>query len=113
MALAMIGRLTPNSTRMPGSNFSATLLEWQASYQDCVNGNIGYIDGTVVNYWHGRREDRVYDTKWQILVKHEFDPKVDLQKTTDGLLELTSRNPGLRDDIRQYFRSRNEDGVEL
>lgn len=53
--------------------------------------------------------DRAYDTKWRILVENQFDPKLDLQRNDDGLLELMQRNPGLRDAIRRYFRARNED----
>jgi hypothetical protein len=111
-ALALIEQLTPEKTRRPGTEYAASLMRWQSNCQRYVNGSIGYVDGTILHCWHGRREDRGYDTRWRILLENKFDPQLDLRKNDDGLFELTERNPDLRDAIRRYFRSRNEDCLE-
>lgn len=109
MALAMVGAVTPETTQMPGSNYAASLLDWQRKFQSIEHHSIGYVETTILHYWHGRREDRGYNTRWRILVENQFDPLTDLKRNADGVLELTDRSPRLRKAIQAYFRSRNED----
>jgi hypothetical protein len=45
------------------------------------------------------------------LTKNAFDPEKDVWVNADGVLELSSGNAGLREDLRRYFLSRNEDDV--
>jgi hypothetical protein len=113
MAQALVGAVTPEMTRMPGSNYATSLLEWQQRCKKLTHHDIGYVDTTILHFWHGRRVDRGYDTRWRILVENQFDPLVDLKKNADGLLELTTRSATLREAIRSYFRSRNEDSLGL
>jgi hypothetical protein len=113
MALALVGAVDERDTRMPGSSYAHSLLEWQHRAEEHVRRDIGYVESTLVHYWHGPRKDRGYDTRWRILVDHQFDPRVDLRKDAQGLLELTGQKPGLRDAIRAYFNARNEDAAEV
>ena len=113
MALATIGKVDPDATRMPGSNYANMLLEWQRRFQTRVGDEVGCVATSLLHYWHGSRADRGYDTRWRILVENRFDPKMDLRYAGDGLLELTDHNPGLRDAIGAYFDKRNEDNPEL
>jgi hypothetical protein len=112
MAQALVGAVTPEMTRMPGSNYAASLMEWQRRCEKLTHRDLGYVNTTIFHYWHGRRRDRGYDNRWRILVENQFDPLVDLKKNDDGLFEFTNRNVALRDAIRGYFRSRNEDSSE-
>lgn len=113
MALALIGKVDANSGNMPHSIYAATLLDWQEKCQRHIGGDIGCVENSLVHFWHGRRADRGYTTRWQILVDHEFDPGTDLVRDEQGLLGLSGAKPGLRDDIAAYFWSRNEDNVDL
>ena len=112
IAQALVGAVTPEMTRMPGSNYVASIMEWQRRCEKQIHGDLGYVNTTIFHYWHGRRKDRGYDDRWRILVENRFDPLVDLKKNEEGLLELTNRNAPLREAIRSYFRSRNEDSSE-
>lgn len=112
MAQALVGAVTPEMTRMPDSNYATSLMEWQRRWEKLTHHNIGYVETTILHYWHGRRKDRGYDNRWRILVENQFDPLVDLKKNAAGLLEFTDRNAALREAIRDYFRSRNEDSSE-
>ncbi len=112
MAKALVGAVTPEMTRMPDSNYATSLMEWQQKCEKLTRHDIGYVDTTILHYWHGRRKDRGYDHRWRILVENQFDPRVDLKRNAEGLLELTNRSASLREAIRSYFRSRNEDSTE-
>jgi hypothetical protein len=111
MALALVGEVDPQGTRMPESNYARMFMEWQ---NRCVGHGctIGYLNNSLLHYWHGNRRDRGYDTRWQILANHAFDPATDLHRNIQGVLEVADTKPGLREAIRTYFMTRNEDSNE-
>lgn len=114
MAHALIGKLTDRT--MPGSlgkNGVRLLTEWQARCERHIKRNVGYVDGLVLHYWHGKKADRKYNDRGQILVKAQFDPELDLKKDWQGLYQLTDRSFQLRDDARSYFSARNEDSIDI
>jgi hypothetical protein len=78
-----------------------------------IQGNIGYVPGTIYHHFHGKKKDRHYHDRWQLLVKHQFDPHTDLVKNSYGIWELAGNKPALRDDLRMYFRQRNEDSIDV
>ena len=73
--------------------------------------------GTVLHTWHGKKADRKYYDRWQILVTNDYQPYHDLKKNSYGLFQLnddgTERFVRLRDQLRGYFRVRNEDSIDL
>jgi len=89
------------------------VLEWQDRANRFVKGNIGYVDGLLNHHWHGRKVDRYYSDRWRILVDNKYNPETDLKRDAQGLYVLMDRSQGLRDGIRTYFRSRNEDSIDL
>ncbi len=113
MARGMVGAIDPQATRMPGSNYANKLLAWQDRACEILAGDLGFVETTLLHYWHGRRADRGYDSRWRILVDNDFDPDADLLTRPSGLLELAGNKPKLGADIRAYFQSRNEDNTEL
>jgi len=112
MALGLIGAIQPETTRMPGSNYAASLLDWQEKCRG-LTGDLGWVDTRLLHAWHGSKADRGYDTRWKILVDNNFDPDLDLVRDDRGLLGFSGRNPVLREQIEAYFLARNEDGVAL
>jgi hypothetical protein len=76
-----------------------------------ITGNIWCLDNHAIHYWHGTVARRGYGWRWKILATHAFDPNTDLKRELSGLLELRGNKPGLRDEIRAYFRSRQEDSL--
>lgn len=87
-------------------------LEWKGRADRYIRGNIGYVPGILLHNWHGRKADRRYSDRWKILRDNNFDPDLDLKPDWQGLYQLTDRNSRLRDEIRLYFRSRNEDSID-
>lgn len=59
--------------------------------------------------FHGRKGDRGYQSRWDMFVKHGFDPHEDLKRNSHGVLEFAGNKPELRREFDRYLQSRNED----
>ena len=113
MALSLVGR---GETSLPGwetPSYKTHVLRWQARAVQHINYNLGYIGGTIEHYWHGKKADRKYLERWEMIKKWAFDPDTDLKRNTYGVLELACNKPGLQHDLQVYFRQRNEDSNTL
>jgi len=113
LARAILGARRPESPAMLGSAFAHKYEEFRAQCQRRLGGELGYVPTTIVHFWHGRRRDRSYLTRWQALADHAFDPDVDLWRDCDGLYGFSGNKPSLEAALRDYFRSRDEDAIEL
>lgn len=112
MATSLIGRLQDSIPTGLHPGYLFKLRQWQDRAK-LIKKNVGYMEGLLLHYWHGAKKHRKYKERWQILLEGKFDPEFDLKKDWQGLFQLTDRNIKLRDDIRRYFRERNEDGIDL
>jgi hypothetical protein len=111
MALSLIGK---GSDSLPGGvspGYRAKIMEFQQRCESNIRRNIGYVDGTILHYWHGKFKNRKYVERWDVLTRNKFDPMLDIRKDWQGLYMLNDKI-GLRDGIRAYFRQRNEDSVD-
>lgn len=117
MAHGLIGKLDDVIRPEYHTRYVELMREWQARAQRLNNssklGVLGVVAGLALHYWHGPKKARKYGTRDQILIEADFNPDVDLKKDMQGLYQLTTRNPVMRDAIRTYFRERNEDGIDL
>lgn len=114
MAHALVGQL--NKRNMPNSLGKlgvAALKEWQNRAELFINRNVGYMDGMIMHYWHGKKADRKYKDRGQILVDGKFSIDKDIKKDWQGLWQLSGNNLLLRDGIRDYFKQRNEDSIDV
>jgi hypothetical protein len=113
MAYSLIGRggETTSKDKLPAT-YMAPILRWQAFAEEAIQRNIGYLRGTLEHFWHGPKPDRRYVDRWKILIRNQFDPAIDLRRTTRWVYELAGNKPQLRDDLDAYFRQRNEDSNE-
>jgi hypothetical protein len=88
---------------------------WQQNAERAIRRDIGCVPGTIAHAWHGPKAGRQYYDRAKILTRFRFDPIADLVHDTQGLIQLvddgSARMVGLRDAIRTYFRSRNEDSI--
>ena len=92
-------------------NFRNSLLLWQER-ASVLQRNVGYVDGLILHHWHGRKSDRKYGNRWRIYLDNSFDPWCDLRRDIYGLYDLPASKQKLRDDLRSYFRARNEDSID-
>lgn len=109
MALALIGRARASIPAGISDGYLRPLLAWEQRAAAAIRRNVGYVAGTIEHSWHGAKDKRAYGSRWNILVRHGFDPFTDLKRNVWGVYELAGNKPELRRDIDAYFRSRNED----
>jgi hypothetical protein len=88
-------------------------------YQRCrthVRQNVGVMDGTIVHNWHGRKTDRGYNKKHELLAKIGFDPPRHLKRDHQGIWQLNDDRSTafvrLRDMMRRIARERDEDSSD-
>lgn len=113
MALALVGQVMKSVPTGVNPSYVKHLMQWQGRALHHINLNIGFRWGTVEHHWHGRKADRKYIDRWDIMTNNDFDPDIDLKKNVWGVVELTGNKPWLRHDLDVYFRQRNEDANSL
>lgn len=113
MAICLMGMLEVALTAPYSCEYIRELEIWQANALRCISRNVGLVKGSIIHYWHGKMKDRGYDTRWQILVKYQFNPRIDIKKDSNGVYMLTGDKWQLRDELRAYFRHRNEDSTDM
>jgi len=112
MARSFIGEVADYIPERVHPTYRKCILEWQE--RACaLQQNIGYVAGTILHYWHGRKADRGYKTRLDILVDTQFDPEVAISRDACGAWVLVADQRALRDLLRNYFQRRNEDSVEV
>ena len=84
---------------------------WAKRVKEIVNGNVGYVEGTLIHFFHGYPSDRGYGTRGKILLNNAVDPDIDIGYRDDGLMYLCTDKPKLRKDLIDYFSSRKEDEI--
>lgn len=109
MALAFVGRVEKSVPGRVTDAYWKHLSQWQARALHHVNYNLGFTWGTLEHRWHGRKAERKYVDRWQMILEHKFDPDSDLKRNSYGVLELAGNKPLLTRDLDHYFRQRNED----
>lgn len=99
--------------RLPGiPGYVKAIQEWNERAA-VLEGNIGYVDCHAVHHWHGPMAKRGYTTRPQILTQNAYDPARDVRYDENGVLQLSGNKPKLRDAIRSYFKSRDEDSINV
>ena len=116
MAMGLIGLIERSTPSNINKKFLNELQIWQRRAEKHIRRDIGYVPGTILHHFHGKKKDRRYVERWSIIRDNNFDPDDDLKRDWQGLLQLevlTPRQRRIRDQIRQYFRQRNEDSIDL
>lgn len=116
MALGLIGEAARSVPGNTTCSYTKAVVNWQEMAEHHLRRNVGYVPGTIMHHWHGKKKDRKYKERWEIILKNDFDPYLDIIKDPQGLWMLNEHRPKfirLRDDFRAYFRSRNEDSIDL
>lgn len=109
MALAFVGRADKSVPGEASEGYLKALKVWEDRARTHINGNVGYVGGTVEHMFHGRKPDRQYVGRWDMFVKHKFDPITDLKYNGYGVVEWAGNKPELARDFNRYLASRNED----
>jgi hypothetical protein len=107
MALSLLGYGLNSINGKSSDGYKNAIKEFQIK---ALNLRLGYVPGVIRHYFHGSKINRKYSERWQILVKHQYDPNKHIVKLKNGLLVPSELCPQeLLDDIYNYFKERNED----
>ena len=85
--------------------------DWEFKAYRHTNGQLGYVPGFITHSFHGKKVNRQYRERWQILIEDNFDPLTNLCHDTQGLIKVIG-NPKLLEDCRTYMRERQEDSID-
>ena len=113
MAMALINRVEdsfPKEKSKIHPSFFQKLKDYEALIR-IYRIKLSYIPGTILHHWHGRREDRKYVERWNILYDHYYNPDQDIIYNEEGLLNLSDYGKRMEIDIMQYFIDRREDNM--
>ena len=116
MAHGLIGSMEAVARDFHTSAYERRLFHWQTLAERWIKRDVGYVPGLVYHDFHGRKKLRGYETRGVILRRNRYNPDTDIKYDAFGQLQLESWEPRqirLRDEIRAYFRSRDEDSTEI
>jgi hypothetical protein len=113
MAHALIGNVKASFPKTITEAYKEKLKIWEERANIHINKNVGYMNGTIVHHWHGKKSDRRYISRWSILTDNKFNPDLDIKKDWQGLNIFTDNGNRMRADIQKYFRVRDEDSIDL
>ena len=108
MAMGLARRDDQHADIKTSPAYAKAIRDWQANAAG-LNANIGVIDCHALHSWHGNKKNRGYGTRPAILKKNVYDPTTDIRRDYQGVYQLSGNKPKFRDDLRAYFRSRDED----
>jgi hypothetical protein len=100
------------------ANYSPGYMRyWQRKQELCqryIRRDVGYVEGLVLHDFHGPTAKRGYNTREKILINGQYDPYTDLKKDWNGLYVIEThelRQILMYDQIRAYFKQRDEDDI--
>lgn len=113
MAMALIGKGKDSIHSALHPDYQDMVMSWEKRAEDHVRRRVGYVKGNIIHGWHGKKRDRGYHDRWQILIKNKYSPYRHVYKDWQGVYQFDLDAITLRDDVKKYFRSRNEDSIDL
>ena len=108
----MMFSLLGNGLKAVNSNSSSGYKQSIIDYEKKMSTlQFGYVPGVIRHFFHGTKVNRKYTERWQILIKHDYDPFTHIMYDSKGLIipNLIFFSKELIDDIMQYFTDRLED----
>jgi hypothetical protein len=109
MALALVGKVGFSYPAQTSSTYRDHLQRWQCRAQRYVNGRIAALPGIIEHRFHGSKQNRGYLARWDMFVRHGFDPDTDLKRNSWGVIEWAGNKPELEREWDLYLRARRED----
>ena len=107
MMLSLLNKGLTGINNQSSDNYKNSVVEFENKIKTL---RFGYIPGVIRHYFHGKKINRKYHERWQILLNHNYDPKIHITYDADGIIVPTGEfTPEFKNDIMIYFKERNED----
>lgn len=98
-----IGRLQLN-------DFLMDYFDWSEKWSNVIQSKVSCIYSQIKSLAHGKNQNKKYISRYNILDKHNFNPKKDCFYN-DGILDI--KNKELTFEIKKYFDSIQEDKLSF
>jgi hypothetical protein len=108
MALGLIGQALPYIPPGVHPGYVEQVRIWQQRAA-ALKGHVGYVDTAIIHQFHGPKPKRQYKSRWDHLIRNEYDPEYDLKRDWQGLYVINPDKPQLKRDCQDYFFQRDED----
>ena len=112
MALSLVGETDRINHLDLSSGYVDCIHCWEKNALNFVNGQIGYVPGSIAHHFHGKKINRGYHNRTQVLIDYQYNPSTDIRKDKKGLVHLIvedDRQLALQNALIEYFKSRKED----
>jgi hypothetical protein len=109
MALALAGHVDRSWPGGTSESYKEVLVTWQGRARRHAGSRIGIVHGVIEHAFHGTKPSRKYNARWDMFLRHKFDPATDLTRNMWGVLEWAGNKPELEREWRLYLESRQED----
>jgi hypothetical protein len=83
---------------------------WAERWWGLIEGNLGYLETSLLHLWHGDIVNRGYTSRHEQLARFGFDPFHDLALDDSGCWRWNTAKPEMHQFVKDYFSSRREDG---
>jgi hypothetical protein len=84
-------------------------VAWARRWARAVGGRVGFADQSIRSLYHGNRHFRRYQSRRDTLIRHAFDPQLDLTVESSGCWAWGSSKPDLHLEVWNYLFERRED----
>ena len=84
------------------------LREWVDRAQTFLPMQCAFLAGSVYHLYHGQMSNRKYRLRHAILTECDFDPRVHVSKTAQGVWQWTDEADTLKARVFEYLRSRDD-----
>jgi ribosomal protein L32 len=88
--------------------YTSSYIDWMKKWNKVIDHKIGYVPARINDMYHGKRSDRKYMARRNILLSHQFDPSGDLVIEENGCYGWSEHKQELHEEVKSYFLSRRE-----
>jgi hypothetical protein len=107
VALSLIGKVEMIINEKYNIEYKNAILDYQKKLKTL---RLGYVPGVIRHYFHGKKANRKYVERNEVLIKHNYSPKTYLTTDEKGILIPTDCfTEEFKENIMNYFRERKED----
>jgi hypothetical protein len=107
IALSLIGKVKRIINEKYSDGYKNAILDFQKNAKSL---RLGYVPGVIRHHFHGKKGNRKYVERNEILIKHNYSTRLHLTTDEKGILVPTDQfTEEFKEDIMNYFRERKED----
>jgi len=107
MAFSFINKIQHYMNSKYSSDYNNSMLEFQNNAKTL---RLGYVPGIIRHYYHGKKKNRNYMERTEILAKYQYSPYKDTTYDDKGIIIPTLHFSNVfKEDIMNYFLERKED----